>query len=53
MVHADVLLIHFAYLFLVSQHNDDNGEDGRDGSNDNFSWNCGHEGHLFFLISTL
>ncbi|XP_058087449.1 isoamylase 3, chloroplastic isoform X2 [Magnolia sinica] len=26
------------------QHNDANGEGGRDGSNDNFSWNCGHEG---------
>ncbi|CAA6664368.1 unnamed protein product [Spirodela intermedia] len=37
----------FSLYDLVSynvKHNDDNGEDGRDGSNDNFSWNCGHEG---------
>ena len=27
-----------------SKHNDANGEQNRDGSNDNFSWNCGHEG---------
>jgi isoamylase len=26
------------------KHNWDNGEDNRDGMNDNFSWNCGHEG---------
>jgi len=26
------------------KHNDDNGESNRDGSNDNFSWNCGFEG---------
>ena len=26
------------------KHNEDNGEDGRDGSNDNLSWNCGMEG---------
>ena len=26
------------------KHNDANGEGGRDGSNDNFSWNCGVEG---------
>lgn len=26
------------------KHNDANGEQNRDGSNDNFSWNCGHEG---------
>ncbi len=26
------------------KHNDDNGEDNRDGSNDNRSWNCGVEG---------
>lgn len=26
------------------KHNDANGEQGRDGSNDNFSWNCGAEG---------
>ncbi len=26
------------------KHNDHNGEDNRDGSNDNLSWNCGHEG---------
>ncbi|KAG9450722.1 hypothetical protein H6P81_010687 [Aristolochia fimbriata] len=30
-----------AYNF---KHNDANGEGGRDGSNDNFSWNCGVEG---------
>ena len=27
-----------------SKHNDANGEGNRDGSNDNFSWNCGTEG---------
>uniref|UniRef100_A0A5B7BHN1 isoamylase n=1 Tax=Davidia involucrata TaxID=16924 RepID=A0A5B7BHN1_DAVIN len=26
------------------KHNDANGEGGNDGSNDNFSWNCGYEG---------
>lgn len=27
-----------------SKHNESNGEDNRDGSNDNLSWNCGVEG---------
>jgi len=27
-----------------SKHNEANGEDNQDGSNDNFSWNCGAEG---------
>ncbi len=27
-----------------SKHNDANGEDGRDGTDDNRSWNCGEEG---------
>ena len=26
------------------KHNEANGEDNRDGANDNYSWNCGHEG---------
>jgi isoamylase len=26
------------------KHNMDNGEDGKDGANQNFSWNCGEEG---------
>jgi glycogen operon protein len=26
------------------KHNQDNGENNRDGMNENFSWNCGHEG---------
>eukprot|EP00475_Leptophrys_vorax_P005715 TRINITY_DN13449_c0_g1_i1.p1 TRINITY_DN13449_c0_g1~~TRINITY_DN13449_c0_g1_i1.p1 ORF type:complete len:273 (+),score=-0.06 TRINITY_DN13449_c0_g1_i1:53-820(+) len=37
----------FTLRDLVSynhKHNEANGEDGRDGSNDNFSWNCGVEG---------
>ncbi|HEY6483299.1 MAG TPA: glycogen debranching protein GlgX [Steroidobacteraceae bacterium] len=37
----------FTLADLVSygeKHNDANGEDGRDGSNDNRSWNCGVEG---------
>ncbi|KAL6997374.1 Isoamylase 3, chloroplastic [Sarracenia purpurea var. burkii] len=37
----------FTLYDLVSynfKHNDDNGEGGNDGSNDNFSWNCGCEG---------
>lgn len=41
-------------MFLKSQHNDANGEGGNDGSNDNFSWNCGAEGKWHcFLISGL
>lgn len=31
---------------LKLQHNDANGEGGKDGSNDNFSWNCGFEGRI-------
>ena len=27
-----------------NKHNEANGEDGKDGTNDNFSWNCGAEG---------
>lgn len=37
----------FTLMDLVSynvKHNGANGEGGRDGSNDNFSWNCGAEG---------
>ncbi len=37
----------FTLRDLVSydgKHNDANGEDGRDGANDNASWNCGAEG---------
>lgn len=37
----------FTLYDLVSyneKHNWDNGEDNRDGSNDNYSWNCGAEG---------
>uniref|UniRef100_A0ACD5XVE0 Uncharacterized protein n=1 Tax=Avena sativa TaxID=4498 RepID=A0ACD5XVE0_AVESA len=37
----------FTLCDLVSynlKHNDANGESGRDGCNDNFSWNCGVEG---------
>jgi len=37
----------FTLWDLVSynqKHNDANGEDNRDGSSDNFSWNCGLEG---------
>ncbi|XP_020581014.1 isoamylase 3, chloroplastic [Phalaenopsis equestris] len=37
----------FTLYDLVSynvKHNDANGEDGKDGCNDNFSWNCGFEG---------
>lgn len=37
----------FTMRDLVSyneKHNSRNGENNRDGSNDNFSWNCGHEG---------
>ena len=37
----------FTLYDLVSyngKHNDANGEDNRDGSNDNLSWNCGVEG---------
>ncbi|KAM1292708.1 hypothetical protein PS1_020000 [Malus domestica] len=37
----------FTLYDLVSynfKHNEANGEGGNDGSNDNLSWNCGHEG---------
>jgi isoamylase len=37
----------FTLMDLVSynyKHNWENGEEGRDGANDNNSWNCGHEG---------
>jgi glycogen operon protein len=37
----------FCMADLVSynvKHNDANGEGGRDGAEENFSWNCGHEG---------
>jgi len=37
----------FCLMDLVSyndKHNEANGENGMDGSNDNFSWNCGVEG---------
>ncbi len=37
----------FTLADLVSyngKHNEANGEDNRDGSNDNYSWNCGWEG---------
>ena len=37
----------FTLADLVSyndKHNEANGEDGRDGANDNLSWNCGWEG---------
>ncbi len=37
----------FTLYDLVSyndKHNEANGEDGRDGTNDNLSWNCGAEG---------
>lgn len=37
----------FTLYDLVSynkKHNESNGEDNRDGTDDNLSWNCGHEG---------
>jgi len=37
----------FTMLDLVSyeqKHNEDNGEQNRDGSDANYAWNCGHEG---------
>lgn len=49
--HASVNFITchdgFTLEDLVSydhKHNEDNGEDNRDGANDNISWNCGVEG---------
>ncbi|XP_039145419.1 isoamylase 3, chloroplastic [Dioscorea cayenensis subsp. rotundata] len=39
----------FSLFDLVSynnKHNEANGEKGRDGCNDNFSWNCGFEGEI-------
>ena len=49
----------FTLMDLVSydnKHNEANGEDNRDGSNDNDSWNCGWEGpasdsHILYLRS--
>jgi isoamylase len=38
----------FTLYDLVSfnyKHNEDNGEGNRDGQDENFSWNCGEEGH--------
>ena len=32
------------FVSYNAKHNDANGEDGRDGANDNESWNCGAEG---------
>ena len=49
----------FTMMDMVSydrKHNEDNGEDGKDGPNYNYSWNCGAEGPvkkrkiLVFLI---
>ncbi len=34
------------------KHNEANGEDNRDGSSDNRSWNCGHEGPTDLLMVT-
>ena len=37
----------FTLMDMVSydrKHNEENGEEGRDGSDHNFSWNCGEEG---------
>ncbi|MFH0838741.1 MAG: glycogen debranching protein GlgX [Candidatus Omnitrophota bacterium] len=37
----------FTLMDMVSyngKHNEANGENNSDGSNDNYSWNCGHEG---------
>ncbi|KAG5543923.1 hypothetical protein RHGRI_016622 [Rhododendron griersonianum] len=36
-----------------SKHNDANGEGGNDGSNDNFSWNCGCEGIGILMYKTI
>lgn len=35
---------HRPQVSYNEKHNDANGEGNRDGTNDNFSWNCGAEG---------
>lgn len=42
-------VVHAA-KFPSLQHNEANGEQGRDGSNDNFSWNCGAEGETLWIF---
>jgi hypothetical protein len=41
----DVLLTPVTTLFNVLLVTQANGENNNDGCNDNFSWNCGHEGN--------
>lgn len=41
---APHVVIHMPAQAYNGKHNSANGEDNRDGSNDNFSWNCGAEG---------
>ena len=43
IVAHDGFTLHDLCAYNV-KHNDANGEGNRDGSNDNFSWNCGAEG---------
>tara|TARA_B110000444_G_C18449830_1_gene415148 strand:- start:129 stop:350 length:222 start_codon:yes stop_codon:yes gene_type:complete len=43
----------FTLRDLVSYNkkaNHQNGEEGRDGCNDNHSWNCGQEGYVNFTL---
>ncbi|MFG2052018.1 glycogen debranching protein GlgX [Micromonospora sp. NPDC048935] len=39
----DGFTLHDLFAYNV-KHNAANGEDNRDGADDNYSWNCGHEG---------
>lgn len=39
----DGFTLHDIYAYN-GKHNEANGEDNRDGGNDNYSWNCGEEG---------
>ena len=43
MIAHDGFTLHDLVAYN-DKHNDANGEQNRDGSNDNFSWNCGAEG---------
>ena len=43
----------FTLRDLVSYNkkaNHQNGEEGRDGCNDNHSWNCGQEGYVYLIL---
>ena len=52
MIAHDGFTLHDLVAYNT-KHNDANGEGNRDGSNDNFSWNCGAVRVLLQLIVAL